>query len=325
MTKKNIALVTGGDSGEAVISLKSAKIIKENIDQEKFNIYLIFMKGADWHYLADNGEKTEVDKNDFSIIVNKNKVVFDAVFIAIHGTPGEDGKLQGYFDILHIPYTFSGVTTSSITFNKNYCQLLAKSYGAVTAKSVLIKKGENFNVKDIIAVTGITCFVKPNNGGSSIGMSKVVEEAMLEKAIQIALKEDSEVQIEEFIQGTEVTCGILQKKDELISLPLTEIISKHDFFDYTSKYDPLLAEEITPARVTPDLHVKCQELSLHLFRKFKCRGVARFDYIIKGDTPYFLEVNTIPGLSAASIVPKQAGAMGISLKELFTILIENAL
>ena len=325
MTKKNIALVTGGDSGESVISLKSAQIIKENIDLTKFNVYTILIKGAEWLYLMDSGEKSEVNKNDFSIIENQKKVIFDAVFIAIHGTPGEDGKLQGYFDMLKIPYTFSGVTCSSITFNKSYCQLLAKSYGATTAKSVLIKKGEKIKLQEILHITGLPCFVKPNNGGSSIGMSKVTQEDMLEKAILTAFEVDSEVQIEEYIQGTEVTCGILQKKNELIALPLTEIRSKREFFDYTSKYDPSLAEEITPANVKPEIHAKCKEISLHLFKKFDSRGVSRFYYIIKEDTPYFLEVNTIPGLSAASIVPKQAGVMGIPLKELFTILIENAL
>jgi D-alanine-D-alanine ligase len=323
--KKNIALVTGGDSGESVISLQSAKIIKENIDKEKFNVFTILMKGHNWKYIADDGYETDVDKNDFSIIEQNGKIMFDAVFIAIHGTPGEDGKLQGYFDILKIPYTFSGVTASSITFNKNYCQSLAKEYGAVTAKSVLIKKGEKYLAKEIIAKTGLPCFVKPNNGGSSIGMSKVMEINSLAEAIEIALKEDNEVQIEEFIEGTEITCGILQKKNEIIALPITEIVSKHDFFDYTSKYDPTLAEEIIPARVPEEVHEKCREISLHLFKKFNCKGVARFDYIVKNNMPYFLEVNTIPGLSSASIVPKQAVAMGFSLKEFFTTLIENVI
>ncbi|MFA4851434.1 MAG: D-alanine--D-alanine ligase [Bacteroidales bacterium] len=323
--KKNIALVTGGDSGESVISLQSAKIIKENIDKEKFNVYTILLTGKTWTYLSENNTETAVDKNDFSITDNDSKIKFDCVFIAIHGTPGEDGKLQGYFDMMGIPYTFSGVISSSLTFNKNYCQLLANEYGATIAKSILIKKGERYKIEEVISKTGLPCFVKPNNGGSSIGMSKVLKADKLEDAINIAFNEDNEVLIEEFIEGTEVTCGILQKKNELIALPLTEIVSKNEFFDYKSKYDPLLADEITPARVSDEIHKKCKELSLHLFRKFNCRGVARFDYIVKNNTPYFLEVNTIPGLTAASLVPKQAKAMGISLKELFTTLIENVL
>jgi D-alanine-D-alanine ligase len=321
--KKNIALVTGGDSGESVISLQSAKIIKENIDKEKFNVYTIIITGPEWKYLADNNTETAVDKNDFSITVNNSKIKFDCVFLAIHGTPGEDGKLQGYFDIMGIPYTFSGVTSSSLTFNKSFCQLIAKEYGVISAKFILLKRGDAYKTEEIISKTGLPCFVKPNNGGSSIGMSKVMKAADLTAAIDKAFKEDAEILVEEFIEGTEVTCGILQKKNELIALPLTEIVSKNEFFDYESKYDPSLADEITPARVPEEIHKKCKDLSLHLFKKLGCRGVSRFDYIVKNNKPYFLEVNTIPGLSAASLVPKQAKAMGISLKELFTILIEN--
>jgi len=283
--KKNIALVTGGDSGESVISLQSAKIIKENIDKEKFNVFTILMNGHNWKYIADDGYETNIDKNDFSIIEQNGKILFDAVFIAIHGTPGEDGKLQGYFDILKIPYTFSGVTCSSITFNKNYCQSLAKEYGATTAKSVLLKKGEKYSTNEIIAKTGLPCFVKPNNGGSSIGMSRVNDLSDFEKAIETAFKEDNEIQVEEFIEGTEVTCGILQKKNEIIALPITEIISKREFFDYTSKYDSSLSEEITPARIPEDVQKNCKELSMFLVRKFNCRGVARFDFIVKNNVP----------------------------------------
>jgi D-alanine-D-alanine ligase len=323
--KKNIALVTGGDSGEAVISLQSAKVIKENIDKKKFNVFTIFMQGSYWKYIADDGYESIVDKNDFTIVEYGGKVKFDAVFLAIHGTPGEDGKLQGYLDILGIPYTFSGVVSSSLTFNKDFCQLLAKEFGATIMKAELVKKGEPIDVAAIIEKTGLPCFVKPNNGGSSIGMSKVKESKDLEDAISTAFKEDSEVLVEEYIEGTEVTCGVLQKNDELIALPITEIVSKREFFDYTSKYDPKLADEITPARIPEEMQKKIKSLCVFLFRKFNLKGVSRFDFIIKDNVPYFLEVNTIPGLSAASIVPKQAGAMGISLEELFSVLIENVL
>ena len=283
------------------------------------------MQGPNWKYIADDGYESVVDKNDFTVVEFGGKIKFDAVFIAIHGTPGEDGKLQGYLDILGIPYTFSGVVASSLTFNKDFCQLLAEEFGATITKAVLVKKGENYDPASIISKTGLPCFVKPNNGGSSIGMSKVKDIKDLEEAVNIALKEDCEVLVEEYIEGTEVTCGILQKKDSLLALPITEIVSKHEFFDYTSKYDPKLADEITPARIPDDLQKSIKDLCLELFRKFSLKGVARFDFIIKDNVPYFLEVNTIPGLSAASIVPKQAGAMGISLEELFSILIENVL
>jgi len=321
--KKNIALVTGGDSGESVISLQSAKIIKDNIDKEKYNVYTILTQGHNWKFMADDMDDSTVDKNDFTINVNGEKIKFDAIFIAIHGTPGEDGKLQGYFDIMGLPYTFSGVATSSITFNKHFCHALVKEYGAHMAKSVLVRKGDKIDVAAIVNITGLPCFVKPNSGGSSIGMTKVKVIEELEMAINIALKEDTEVLAEEFVDGIEVTCGILQKKKELIALPLTEIVSKREFFDYTAKYDPLLAEEIIPARVPEEIHKRAKALSLYLFEQLNCKGVARFDYILKNDTLYFLEVNTIPGLSSASIVPKQAYAMGISLKELFSILIDN--
>jgi D-alanine-D-alanine ligase len=323
--KKNIALVTGGDSGESVISLQSAKIISANIDKEKFDVYTVMIKGSSWKYIAADGSETAVDKNDFSVTEKGKKVLFDAVFLAIHGTPGEDGKLQGYFDVMGIPYTFSGVISSSITFSKSYSHELAKLYGATVATSVLLKGGEKYNVDDILKVTGLPCFVKPNNGGSSIGITKVKDKKDMDAAIAIALKEDAEVQIEEFIEGPEVTCGILQKGKELIALPMTEIVPKREFFDYIAKYTDGMSDEITPARISEEMREKCCTLSLHLFRKFNCKGVARFDYIIKNNVPYFLEVNTIPGLSAASIVPKQAEAMGIPLKELFSILIENVI
>ncbi len=323
--KKNIALVTGGNSGESVISLKSAGVISSSLDKGKYNVYTILIAGNEWNYFDSKGIKIAIDKNDFSITLENQKINFDCVFIAIHGTPGEDGKLQAYFDLLSIPYTFSGMMESAITFHKHVCLLMAKEFGATTAKAILLKKTGKVDTGKIIQTTGLPCFVKPASGGSSIGMSKVKTIDELLPALELAFKEDSEVQVEEFIEGTEVTCGVLQNKNELTALPLTEIVSKHEFFDYTAKYDPALAEEITPARVSENMHQKCKETSLMLFKKFNLKGVARFDYIIKNDTPYFLEVNTIPGMSALSIVPKQAQTIGISLGDLFEILIENVI
>lgn len=322
--KKNIALVTGGNSGESVISLKSAEVISSSLNKEKYNVFTILITGKDWNYLAPDGNNIPIDKNDFSLTLENGKIIFDCVFIGIHGTPGEDGKLQGYFDMLGIPYTFSGMMESAVTFHKHVCLLMAKEFGATTAKAFLVKKNGTIDADKIIQTTGLPCFVKPASGGSSIGMSKVKTNEELLPALEMAFKEDTEVQVEEFIEGTEVTCGVLQKNSELIALPLTEIVSKREFFDFTAKYDPALAEEITPARVSENMHQKCKETSLMLFKKFNLKGVARFDYIIKNNTPYFLEVNTIPGMSALSIVPKQAQTVGISLGELFGILIDNA-
>jgi D-alanine-D-alanine ligase len=323
--QKNIALVTGGNSGESVISLKSAEVISNSLDKEKYKVYTILIQGSNWEYIAPDQSRKTVDKNDFTITDNGTKIIFDCVFIGIHGTPGEDGKLQGYFDMLEIPYTFSGVLESSLTFNKHVCLALAKEYGATTAKAILLKKDEAIDLRKVVEVTGLPCFIKPVNGGSSIGMSKVKTMEELQPALDLAFTVDKEVQAEEFIDGTEVTCGILQRGKELIALPLTEIVSTREFFDYTAKYDAALAEEITPASVPEEIHKKCKEISLLLFKKFNLRGVSRFDFIIKEGTPYFLEVNTIPGMSALSIVPKQAQTMGISLGELFETLIENAL
>ncbi|MCF8297561.1 MAG: D-alanine--D-alanine ligase [Saprospiraceae bacterium] len=323
--RKKIAIVTGGDSGELGISLQSASVIKKNIDNAKFEAYRVFINKQKWVFIDNNDIESPVDKNDFSIIANGKKVLFDCVFLIIHGTPGEDGKLQGYFDLLGIPYTSCNHATSAITFNKSYCKSLITSLEVLTAKSVQLFKFDEIDIEKILKEISLPCFVKPNNGGSSVGMSKVTQASQLKEAITTAFHEDNEVLIEDFIKGREITCGVMRSKGNMIVFPLTEIVSKKEFFDYEAKYDPTLADEIVPADVTIEIEQECKTISAFLYNKLNCKGVVRFDYILSEDKLYFLEVNTIPGLSNESIVPKMAKAFGLEYGELVTMLIEEAL
>lgn len=321
--KKNIAIAAGGFSSEASISLKSAKIVAKNINKTKFSPYVINISSKDWFAESENGN-IAVDKNDFSIVVNGTKIIFDCVFIAIHGTPGEDGKLQGYFDLLKIPYTSCSQLASAITFSKWTCNTLLKQLGVNCAPSYLIRNTKQYDSKSIADAVGMPCFVKPNNAGSSFGVSKVSKEEELVAAIYKAAEQDSEVVIESFIKGTEVTCGTFRKNNEIIVLPITEIVSKKDFFDYEAKYQGA-SEEITPARISTEVANKIGEINRFVYRQLDLKGVVRIDYIIKDDVPFLIEVNTVPGLSEQSIVPQQARAHGISLPDFFTTLIEEAL
>jgi len=324
--KPKIAIAAGGNSGEYEISLNSAGVIYENMDQSKYDVYIIHIKSQDWTYQDSTGEIVEVDKNDFSIIVKGEKITFDCVFIAIHGTPGEDGKLQGYFDLLGIPYTSCDLTTSALTFNKSYCNRVVSSFGVKTPKSVHLFRNREVEIPEIIEKLSLPCFVKPNNGGSSVGMSKVMAEEELLKAVQIAFQEDDQVLIEEFIEGTELTCGIIQSKEDRIIFPVTEIVSSKEFFDFEAKYTEGMADEIVPARVPENVSAECKQISTLLYDKLNCHGLVRFDFIYtKNGEFYFLEVNTVPGLSEGSIVPKMAEAMGISLEELYDMMIQDVL
>ena len=248
--KKNIAIVAGGYSGEYEISIKSGSVVEKKLDAELYNPYIIVIKDDDWYYLDKSGKKTKVDKNDFSLKINNTKITFDCVFIAIHGTPGEDGKLQGYFDLLNIPYTSCDQTTSALTSNKSFCNRIVNSLGVNTAKSILLYKNQKYKTDGIVDEIKLPCFVKPNNGGSSVGITKVDKMEYLHNAIKTAFKEDEEVIVEEFIDGTEITCGIIKSKGKMYVLPITEIVSKKEFFDYDAKYTPDMADEITPARIS---------------------------------------------------------------------------
>ncbi len=324
--KKNIALVAGGNSGEKVISIKSASIVEQNIDANIYNVYKIIISGNDWYYLHNKTKRIYVDKNDFSITINKEKIHFDCAFIIIHGTPGEDGKLQGYFELLNIPYTTCDHTTSAITFNKAYCNKIVKTTGINVSKSVHLFQHTTNAAEQVKNELKLPVFVKPNNGGSSIGMSKVKRWSGLETAIKKAFKEDTQVLVEEFVKGREISCGMLKTKDGLIVFPLTEIKSEREYFDYKAKYKGA-SKEITPAEVDEEIAIKVKATASFLYNKLNCRGIVRFDFIMQDLTNelFFLEVNTVPGQSAESIVPQQVRAMGMTTMELYGLLIETTL
>jgi D-alanine-D-alanine ligase len=324
--KKRIALVTGGYSGEAVISYKSAITVGNNIDAEKFDVYKIDVTTNGWWYENVNGEKSAVNKEDFSIVENANKITFDAVLMCIHGTPGEDGKLQGYFDMLGIPYTSCDATTSALTFNKRYTVAVAAFGGIHVARSVLLIKNNFTNAEELISKLTFPVFVKPNNGGSSIGMSKVNSPSEeIGVALEKAFKEDTQVLVEEFIKGREFTIGVFKTKNNIITLPITEIISKKEFFDYEAKYLGA-SEEVTPAKVEENAAEKIRNAAKKIYEMLNCKGIVRIDFIydvIKNEA-FMLEVNTVPGQSEASIIPQQVKAMGWTLKDFYTAVIEEA-
>jgi D-alanine-D-alanine ligase len=324
--KKNIALVTGGFSGESVISYKSAVTIDSNLDRKQFNVYKIDINPKGWFYLLSDGRKVEVDKNDFSLQLDSQKITFDGVFIAIHGTPGEDGKLQGYFDTLKIPYTSCDAATSAITFNKRYTVAVARMAGVAVAHSVHLFRHTAVSASDVAAQLKFPVFVKPNNGGSSIGMSKVKDADQLEAGIEKAFKEDSQVLVEEMIAGREFTVGVFKKDHQIVVLPITEVSTEKEFFDFEAKYEGA-SKEVTPAQVEESVAEKIREAARTIYSVFNCRGVVRIDFIYNEESgkPFMLEINTIPGQSEASIIPQQVKAMGWSLDDFYSGLLEEAL
>ena len=320
-----IAFVTGGYSGESVISYKSAETITRNLDRTKYNVYTIDITPRGW-FCDHDGNKIAVDRNDFSISVDNAKITFDAVLIGIHGTPGEDGKLQGYLDLMNLPYTSCDAATSALTFNKRYTVAVAAFANINVARSIHLFKSIPVDAANILEKLQLPLFVKPNNGGSSIGMSKVNAANELPAAIEKAFKEDDQVLIEEFIAGREFTVGVFKTVREIIVLPITEVRSKKDFFDYEAKYQGM-SEETTPAIVDEAIAQKIRDTAKKVYEVFNCRGVVRVDFIYNEakQQPYILEINTVPGQSEASIVPQQVQAMGWTLKEFYSALIEDAL
>jgi len=324
--KKKIALLLGGDSSEAVISVKSAGQVLQHLDDALYDVYPINITGTSWTY-AHNDTTIDVDKNDFSVTIDGKSIRFDCAVPVIHGTPAEDGRLQAYFELMRVPYTTCDVLTSSLTFNKHACKTCLNSLGILFPKGKLIRKGEKVNVQEIFGWVGLPCFIKPNNGGSSFGVSKIKSSNELAAALETAFAEDAhEVLVEEYIDGTEITCGLVKLDGEIMVFPITEIVSKKEFFDVEAKYEAGMAEEITPARISESLRADCVTISTAIYRFLNCRGIVRIDYIARDGRLYFLEVNTIPGMSEASIIPKQIQTMGtITVKELYTNLINEAI
>ena len=319
----NIALLAGGNSSEREIALQSAAQIYEALDKERYNIFLVDLYHRDWSYTHTDGTKWQVDKNDFSITVAGEKTTFDYALILIHGTPGEDGKLQGYLEMMEIPFSSCSMTSSVITFDKMTTKQTLR--GKVNlARERFLRRGEAYNGEEIIAELGLPLFVKPNASGSSFGVTRVTKAEELDEAIRLAFTESEEVLIEECITGREMGCGVMIAGGKEYIFPITEIIAKNAFFDYEAKYTAGMSDEITPADITDEVKCELNRMTLEAYRACRCSGVVRVDFIVTEEgKPYLIEVNSIPGMSGGSIVPKQARAMGISLGELYDLIIED--
>lgn len=317
MTKLRIALLAGGDSSEREIALNSAHQISEALDREKYDVKVIDLHQRSWAY-TENGKRYEMDKNDFSLTVEGVRHEFDYALIIIHGTPGEDGKLQGYLDMMGIPYSSCSQVSSTITFDKVSTKRAVAERGINVAKEVFLHRGEAFSADTIVAKLGLPLFVKPNASGSSFGVTRVTEAKQIEEAVRLAFTESEEVLIEECITGREFGCGVLITKDEELVLPITEIVSKNAFFDYEAKYTAGMSDEITPAPISEEWRAMLAHDAVEAYKACRCRGIVRIDFIVTEEgKAYIIEVNSIPGMSSGSIVPKQARTAGISLGELY--------
>jgi D-alanine-D-alanine ligase len=326
MRKPRIALVTGGYSSEAVISYKSAVTIQQNLDTGKYDVYRVDITPEAWFHPTADGQKIAINRQDFSLPLPGGVIHFDAIFIGIHGTPGEDGKLQGYFDLLGLPYTSCDAACSAITFNKRYTVAIAAFSGIKVARSLHLFSHSPLPAGEILKELKLPVFVKPNNGGSSIGMSKVNRADELPAALDKAFKEDSQVLVEEFIRGREFTIGVFRSGGETLTLPFTEVITHNEFFDYQAKYEGK-SHEVTPAECTEEIAEQVRSTARKVYDVFNCRGIVRMDFIYEESVqqPYLLEINTVPGQSEASIVPQQVKAKGWELKQFYTMLVEEAL
>jgi D-alanine-D-alanine ligase len=323
--KKNIAIVAGGDSSEVVVSLKSAAGLYSFMDKERYNVYIITIVGKIWQVEWSETEKISIDKNDFSFSKNGKKTIFDFAYITIHGTPGENGILQGYFELLGIPYSCCSVLPAAVTFNKFTCNQYLKGFGIKISESILLREGQTISSEEVSSKVGLPCFVKPNVGGSSFGVTKVKNMDQVQPAIAKAFSEGNEVMIEAFMKGIEITCGMYKTKEKTIVLPITEVVPANEFFDYDAKYNGEV-QEITPARISAELTGRVQKLTAAIYDILGCKGIVRIDYIIsERDTINLLEVNTTPGMTATSFIPQQIRAAGLNIQDVMTDIIENEL
>ncbi len=324
--KKRIALVTGGYTGESVISLKSAAVVEKTLDRERYDVYKILIYPRNWHHLSETGEKVMVDLNDFSLTINGEKIKFDGIFNILHGSPGEDGKLAGYFDMIGLPYTTCDQLTSAITMNKGYTKAIVDDIPELNiAKSIQLFEKTDKNLTRIESELTLPLFIKPNNGGSSIGMSKVKTWEELPDALEKAFAEDTQVLVEEFISGREFSIGVFRGKGEITVLPATEIVSSKEFFDFESKYIAGMTEEITPGRMNTEEVERVGRIATQVYEKLNCKGAVRIDYFLHKETAqfYFIEINTVPGQTETSLISQQVKAIGKDVKEFYTELIEE--
>lgn len=319
---RNIALLTGGDSSEWQIALQGAENIGNALDRSRYTPYTIVLRNGHWTYTAPDGTKSELDRNDFTLPVAGRKIKLDYALIVIHGTPGEDGRLQGYLDMMGIPYSSCGFVSSVLTFDKAACKRAVAGSGIHLAKEILLNKTSEIDPAAIIAELGLPLFVKPNASGSSFGVTKVKKQNELLPAITEAFKESDQVLMEEFIEGHEISCGVMIAGGKEYIFPITELVCQSEFFDYKAKYQGF-SNEITPADLPEAIRKEVNRLTLIAYKRLNCRGVVRIDFIVKGETPYMIEINTIPGMSSHSIIPQQAAAMGMSLTELFNLIIDE--
>lgn len=323
--KKNIAIVAGGDSSEVDVSIKSAAGLYSFIDKDRYNLFVVTIVGKMWQVQWSENEKIAIDKNDFSFTRKGEKIKFDFAYITIHGTPGENGILQGYFDLIRLPYSCCGVLAAALTFNKFTCNQYLKGFGVKVSDSLVIRKGQSISNEEVSQKIGLPCFVKPNVGGSSFGVTKVKSIDQLQNAIAKAFAEGGEVLIETFMDGTEITCGMYKTKQKTVVFPVTEVVPKNEFFDFDAKYKGE-SEEITPARISQSLTERVQKLTSAIYDILGCKGIVRVDYIItKGELINLLEVNTTPGMTTASFIPQQVAAAGLDIKDVMSEIIENEL
>ena len=324
--KKKIAIVAGGYSSEFAVSLRSAQGLKSFIDSERYEVYIVIITKDKWTVQLDEKTEMPIDKNDFGFVRDGRKVHFDFAYITIHGTPGENGLLQGYFDMMGILYSSCNALTSALTFNKYFCNLFLKNFGVKIAEYVFLRRGDSWDSAAVLSKLGLPVFVKPNDSGSSCGVTKVTSADRLQAAVATAFEEGTEVLVERFLPGTEVTCGCYRIKDKTRVFPVTEVVCKSGFFDYNAKYSPNGAEEITPARISPQLTGEIQTLTSKIYDWIGAKGIIRVDYIISPEGEInLLEVNTTPGMTATSFIPQQIRAAGLDIGDVLTEIIENEL
>lgn len=323
--KKNIAIVAGGDQSEVVVSLKSAAGLSSFIPSEKYNIYVVVIQASSWKVQLNDDVEIPIDKNDFSFVLNGEKITFDCAYITIHGIPGEDGRLQGYFEMIGMPYTCCDVLAAALTYNKFTCNHYLKGFGVNVAESIMLRKGQTIESKEAVNQLGLPIFVKPNVGGSSFGVTKVKSEEEVQQAVEKAFAEGDQVILESYMKGTEITCGMYKTKEKTVVFPITEVVSENEFFDFDAKYKGQVSE-ITPARLSEDLTNRVKQQTNKIYELIGARGIIRVDYIItEGEKINLLEVNTTPGMTPTSFIPQQIAAAGLKIQDVMTDVIENAI